>query len=127
MFVFFATSQRAGDMSDFEEHTYDGTLYNKSGSVYVVYTADGETCSLKQTDGLVKFTRHGSNSTLRFKSGEDYDCFYNTPAGAMEINVKTDSMHGALAAGNTLSIKYTLCLNGTEKIHTNIEIKIEEK
>lgn len=127
VYITFITNQKSGEMSNFEENIFEGALSRKGESVYAVYKSEDELCSVKQTGNEVRFTRHGTNSVLRFKQGEVYDGFYNTPAGVMEMSVITNKLSGVLGTGETLEIDYILRINRTDDIHTKIEIKIEEK
>ncbi len=107
-----------------EQNTYDATLYRKGESVYVTYT-DIENCSIKQKDNIVSVFRHKSGNRLVFESGGTHSSSYTTPAGPMQVIVKTSLVKGKLEEGKTV-IKYRLLFNGVQVSENVMNIIIEE-
>lgn len=110
--------------TDRTSFTYDGTLYTKGDSVYVMYT-DGEKCTIKQNAKSVRVLRHASKSCMVFESGETHPTVMNTPAGPMPITIDTLSIFGNLES--ELEIIYRIIYNNTVMTQNTVNIKIEEK
>ncbi len=122
------------------EFMTEGQLYEKNGSVYLLYKEtelsgmEGCTTSLKITDDTVRMKRFGRsmpiNTVMEFRKGKRYEGYYDTPYGAIEMEVLTNHIENNIKCGMaegdsaTLHIDYAVSLRGLSESHSRLNIQI---
>lgn len=122
--------QTIDNETDVIEEKGIGTCREKNGKYYIIY-------DVKTEDGIVKVTVIADNETVKIKrsgyasSEMVYDIKkptafrYNTPYGAIDMEIKTTKIHNGLnVQGGVLRIMYTLLMQGMATYNdTEIEVK----
>lgn len=96
-------------------------MYIKNGAVYIVYTHEDETCSVKAAGGHVVILRHKSGSRIELECGREYASQYS----GLELRAAASAVDNRLCTDNILTLRYRLSVGGTESKNTVI-IKTEE-
>lgn len=118
------------------EFVTDGKLYLRNGAVYVVYDESdisglkGCRTTLRLKDDTVKMRRTGEagyGTELYFEKGKRFCNSYNTPYGAMGIEVLTSMVRTDFDAENCsgkISIAYDVSMEGMAEGKNQLTIDI---
>lgn len=122
---------------DLMEFMTEGKLYEKNGAVYLMYKEselsgmEGCTTTLKIKDGTVRMRRFGEgvpiDTVIEFQKGKRFEGFYDTPFGAVELEVLTNDIVDNLVyedAKGTLNIDYHISLKGLTEGRSKLDIEI---
>ena len=106
------------------EFVTEAKLYERGKSIYLIYEESelsgvpGCKTRLKLNGGQVQMKRFGEGAgignEIRFEKGKRYTGLYDTPFGAIEIEVLTNKLENTLSAegGGQLDIDYSISLKG---------------
>lgn len=122
------TVQNVQGRTERESFTYTGELYNKEGTVHLIYKeTENQTAHIRIDGTLAHIHRFGELSgDLWFVKGEQRDTRYETPYGRMILTVDTALLRWD-PVGRRLEIHYRL-LAGEELLSKNeIIMKIKER
>ena len=118
------------------EFVTEGQLYERNGSTYLLYKEtemsglEGCTTSLKVKGDTVRMKRHGAmlpiDTVMEFQKGKRYEGMYETPYGAFEMEILTNSVDNRLEEG-VLDIDYAISLKGLTETHSRLNITILEQ
>lgn len=109
---------------DTMEFVTEAKLYNRGGAMYVVYEESevsgipGCKTRLKVKDGQVQMKRFGEGAgignEIKFEKGKRYTGYYDTPFGAIEMEVLTNKLENTLSeeGEGELDIDYSISLKG---------------
>lgn len=88
-----------------------GSLRVSGGKYYVMYKTENATVMIKVDGECVNVKRTGdARSDMDYKCGETTYFMYNTPYGAMEMELFTKKLEYSLnSGGGTINLKYSLC------------------
>ncbi|MDO4485912.1 MAG: DUF1934 domain-containing protein [Bacillota bacterium] len=115
-------TKEAGE--DSMEFVTEAKLYERGGALYLIYEESevsgipGCRTRLKLKGDQVQMKRIGSGagigSEIRFEKGKRYNGFYDTPFGAIEMEVLTNKLENTLSAegDGQLDIDYSISLKG---------------
>lgn len=112
--------QTIGHESDTIEESGFGSIYEKNGKHYIMYSVDNDGGTDKVTviadRDSVRIKRSGSVcSDMLYSMKHDTVFKYHTPYGAIDMRIKTISIHNGLnESGGKLRLIYTLMMQGTE-------------
>lgn len=122
------------------EFMTEGKFYEEEGSIFLLYDesdlsgVEGCTTSLKITGDKVLMQRHGEqvplDTEIQFEKGKHYSGFYNTPYGAIEMEVLTNEIVDKidrLKGKGSLNIDYHISLRGVAEGRSLLDIEIMEK
>lgn len=124
---------------DSVEFMTEGKLYKKNGSTYVVYEEtemsglEGVKTTLRIDDasGAVRMKRYGSgiimDTVLEFKKGERFSSLYDTPFGAVPVEVLTYKIENGISpeeGTGRLYIDYEISLRGLAESHSFLGIEV---
>lgn len=122
---------------DILEFMTEGKLYEKDGAMYLLYKEselsgmEGCTTTLKIKDGLIRMRRFGEqipiDTVIEFEKGRRFEGFYDTPFGAVEMEVLTNDIVNNLTYENgkgTLNIDYDISLRGLTEGRSKLDIEI---
>ena len=122
--------QTIDNETDVIEEKGSGSCREKNGKFYIMYDVKTEDGTVKVTviadDESVKIKRSGYvNSEMVYDIKRATSFKYNTPYGAIEMEIKTTKIHNGLTGqGGTLRIMYTLVMQGMATYNdTEIEVK----
>ena len=89
----------------------EGTLRINDGKYYIMYKTDSATVMIRLEMGCVNVTRVGEiRSDMEYRAGKTTRFMYNTPYGAMEMELYTKSINYSISAcGGEIRLRYTLC------------------
>ena len=89
----------------------EGSLRIKDGKYYIMYKTDSATVMIRLEMGYANVTRGGeSRSDMEYRAGKTTRFMYNTPYGAMEMELYTKSINYSLSPrGGEIQLRYTLC------------------
>ena len=106
------------------EFITEGKLYKRNGTVYLLYDetelsgVPGCQTRLRLRDGEIQMKRFGdgagSGTEILFEKGKRYTGYYDTPFGAIEVEVLTNNVASDITedgAGN-IDIDYDISLKG---------------
>jgi len=115
----------------------EGKYYEKGDSVYLQYNEselsgmEGCTTSLKITGDKIKMRRFGEpisiDTEIEFEKGKRFRGFYDTPYGAVAMEVLTNSVENNIEKGTVtgnLMIDYHISLRGLTEGRNNLNIQI---
>lgn len=113
--------------------TTPGEFYERNNCYYAMYKEteisgmDGTTTTLKINPDKFCIVRMGTTSTkMEFKKGEKTFSLYNTPYGALELEIDTKAMDISVDdKGGKVYIKYDL--NISKQTHQTTELDIDIK
>lgn len=99
-----------GDVEYIKE-SGSGSLREGNGKYYVMYKTENATVMIKVDGECVKVKRTGdARSDMDYKCGKTTHFMYNTPYGAMEMELFTKKLEYSLnSEGGTINLKYSLC------------------
>ncbi len=114
-------SRESGE--DTMEFVTEGKLYNRNGTYYLIYDETelsgipGCQTRLRLRDGEIQMKRFGegagSGTEILFEKGKRYTGFYDTPFGALEIEVLTNDVASNITEnGGNIDIDYDISLKG---------------
>lgn len=119
------------------EFVTEGRFYEKDDSIYLLYDEsdfsgmEGCTTSLKITGDKVRMKRYGNTISLdmaiEFEKGKRFKGFYDTPFGAIEMEVLTNSVVNRIQSGagtGSLDIDYHISLRGLSEGRSLLNIEI---
>lgn len=119
------------------EFVTEGRFYEKDDSIYLLYDEsdfsgmEGCTTSLKITGDKVRMKRYGDTISLdmaiEFEKGKRFKGFYDTPFGAIEMEVLTNSVVNRIQSGagkGSLDIDYHISLRGLSEGRSLLNIEI---
>lgn len=134
------TNDGSGDAEEeVMELVTEGQLYEKNGSVYLLYKEselsgmEGCTTSLKVTGDTVRMKRFGHmlpiDTVMEFQKGKRYEGYYDTPYGAVEMEILTHNVKNNLRfseGSGSLDIDYAISLRGLTEGRSRLNIQILE-
>ena len=109
---------------DSMEFVTEATLYKRGDAIYLIYEESelsgipGCKTRLKLKDGKVQMKRFGegagAGSEINFETGKRYTGFYETPFGAIEMEVLTNKLENTLSeqGDGYIDIDYSISLKG---------------
>ncbi|MEA4986973.1 MAG: DUF1934 domain-containing protein [Anaerovorax sp.] len=119
------------------EFITEGKFYEKGDSLYLVYKEsevsgmEGCTTSLKIKGDTVKMRRYGDavplDTVIEFEKGKRFEGYYDTPFGAVEMEVLTNEIENQLQGDigkGTLKIDYHISLRGLTEGRSKLDIEI---
>lgn len=122
---------------DVLEFMTEGKFYEKNGALYLMYQEselsgmEGCTTSLKIKDGMIRMRRFGEaipmDTVIEFEKGRRFEGYYDTPFGAVELEVLTNDIINNLAyeeGKGTLNIDYHISLRGLTEGRSKLDIEI---
>ncbi len=118
--------QQASDETgeDFMEFVTEAKLYKRGEAIYLIYEESelsgipGCKTRLKLKNGEVQMKRFGqgvgSGNEIRFEKGKRYTGLYETPFGAIEMEVLTNKLENTLSeqGDGYIDIDYSISLKG---------------
>ena len=116
------------------EFVTEGKLYRRGDAMYLIYEETevsgipGGRTRLKFRDDEVQMKRYGSGAgignEILFRSGRRYTGFYDTPFGAIEMEVLTNSLENNLTEEGKghLNIDYSISLKGLLEGRNRLDI-----
>lgn len=129
-------TQITDDMEEDQlEFITEGKLYEKGETLYIVYDETelsgmpGCKTRLKLKDGNIKMRRVGENvgidTEIEFEKGKRYNGYYDTPYGAVEMEVLTNHIENTLKPDGTgtLDIDYSVSLKGLTEGRNKLNIQ----
>lgn len=130
------TNDGTGDAEEqVMEFVTEGQLYQRNGSTYLMYKEtelsgiEGCTTSLKISGDTVRMKRFGQilpiDTVMEFQKGKRYAGYYETPYGAVEMEILTNSVENRLEEG-VLDIDYAISLKGLTEARSRLNITILE-
>lgn len=121
------------------EFVTEGKFYEENNSVYLLYDesefsgVEGCTTSLKVTGDKVLMRRHGESvpldTEIEFEKGKRFTGYYNTPFGAIEMEVLTNDIINninRIEGKGSLNIDYNISLKGLAEGRSLLDIEILE-
>ncbi len=119
------------------EFVTEGRYYEKDDAVYLLYEEsefsgmEGCTTSLKISGDKVRMKRYGDSISLDmaidFEKGKRFKGFYDTPFGAIEMEVLTNDVVNRIQREDgkgSLDIDYHICLRGLSEGRSVLNIEI---
>lgn len=118
------------------EFVTEGKFYKRGDAVYIVYEESelsgmpGCRTSLKLKDESVRMKRFGkeagSDTIMEFARGKRYEGFYETPFGAVEMEVLTNHIENKISREGTghVDIDYHISLKGLSEGRSRLNIEI---
>ena len=119
------------------EFVTEGKLYEKGDSLYLIYEESefsgmpGCKTSLKVTGDSLRMKRLGTydssgNTAIQFEKGKRYRGLYDTPYGAVEIEVLTNYFKKNLDSEGkgTIDIDYNISLKGLAESRSTLNIEV---
>jgi uncharacterized beta-barrel protein YwiB (DUF1934 family) len=119
------------------EFITDGRLYNRNGTIYLLYDEsemsglDGLKTRLTLKKDSVSMKRSGKavgvDTEIRFSKGERFKGFYDTDFGPVEFEVLTNDLKNSVTGegSGSVEIDYNISLKGLAegRSRMNIEVK----
>lgn len=122
---------------DIMEFMTEGKFFEKNGALYLTYKEselsglEGCTTSLKIKDGMIRMRRFGEqlpmDTVIEFEKGRRFEGYYDTPFGAVELEVLTNDIVNNLVyeqGKGTLNIDYDISLRGLTEGRSKLNIEI---
>jgi uncharacterized beta-barrel protein YwiB (DUF1934 family) len=118
------------------EFVTEGKIYERNQAVYVVYDESevsgmpGCKTSLKLKGDMIRMKRYGESvildTVIEFQKGRRYEGFYDTPFGAVEMEVLTNDLVNNLSpeGKGTIDIDYHISLKGLSEGRSKLNIQI---
>ncbi|MBQ6401719.1 MAG: DUF1934 domain-containing protein [Firmicutes bacterium] len=112
------------DQDDEEmEFVTEGKLYRRNGTLYLLYDetelsgVPGCQTRLRLRDGEIQMKRFGEGADgteILFEKGKRYTGFFDTPFGAIEMEVLTNKVDSNISedGGGNIDIDYDISLKG---------------
>ncbi|MCQ2551524.1 MAG: DUF1934 domain-containing protein [Clostridia bacterium] len=124
------------DEEDTIEFVTDGKIYEKDGSIYLVYEESelvgmpGCKTTLKITGEAVKMARFGENkertAEMEFEKGRRYTNKYSTDYGVFALELVTNNVANTITyeKGGDLELDYHISLNGLGEAHNLLKVQV---
>ena len=125
------------DMEEVQlEFITEGKIYEKDKSLFLVYDESefsgmpGCTTELECAGDQIKMSRHGSgvglDTEIEFRKGKRYTGYYDTPFGAIEMEVLTNDIENNLSAegSGSVNIDYHISLKGFSEGRNRLNIEV---
>lgn len=121
---------------DHLEFVTEGKLYQRGDALYLTYDESeisgmpGCRTRLKLKDGIIKMKRVGKNvgidTEIEFEKGKRYTGYYDTPYGAIEMEVLTNHIENSLTpeGTGTVDIDYHISLKGLAEGRNKLNIQL---
>ena len=120
---------------DIMEFVTEAKLYKRGEAVYLIYEETelsgipGCRTRLKCKPDEVQMNRYGEGAgignEIRFERGRRYSGLYDTPFGAIELEVLTNRLENNLTeGGGNLYIDYSISLKGLMEGHNQLSITL---
>lgn len=118
------------------EFITEGKLYEKGDALYLIYDESeisgmpGCRTRLKLKNGTIKMKRVGENvgidTEIEFEKGKRYTGYYDTPFGAIEMEVLTNHVENSVTAEGKgmLDIDYHISLKGLAEGRNKLNIEL---
>ena len=118
------------------EFITEGRFYSKGDSLYLVYDEsefsgmEGCTTSLKITGNKIRMKRYGEDvgveTAIEFEKGKRFSGFYETPFGAVPMEVLTNHVANHIndSGEGSLDIDYHISLKGLTESRSMLKIEI---
>ncbi|MCB6994635.1 DUF1934 domain-containing protein [bacterium 210820-DFI.6.37] len=136
MMKIIGTQVTADLEEDQMEFITEGKLYQKGDALYLIYDETeisgmpGCRTRLKLKNGTVKMKRIGENvgidTEIEFEQGKRYNGYYDTPFGAIEMEVLTNHIENSLTpeGTGTVDIDYHISLKGLVEGRNRLNIQL---
>lgn len=136
MMKIIGTQLNADMEEDQMEFITEGKLYQRGDSLYLLYDESeisgmpGCKTRLKLKDGTIKMKRIGEDvgidTEIEFEKGKRYTGYYDTPFGAIEMEVLTNHIENSLTPEGTgvLDIDYHISLKGLAEGRNKLNIQL---
>lgn len=136
MMKIIGTQVTADLEEDKMEFITEGKLYQRGDALYLIYDETeisgmpGCRTRLKLKDGIVKMKRVGENvgidTEIEFEQGKRYNGYYDTPFGAIEMEVLTNHIENSLTpeGTGTVDIDYHISLKGLVEGRNRLNIQL---
>ncbi|QAT41881.1 DUF1934 domain-containing protein [Aminipila luticellarii] len=124
------------DNEDQIEFVTEGKIYKKDQTTYLIYEESevsgmpGCKTSLKLKGDTIKMKRFGDSvgldTVIEFQKGRRYEGFYDTPFGAIEMEVLTNDLVNNLTpeGKGSIDIDYHVSLKGLSEGRSKLNIQI---
>ena len=118
------------------EFVTEGKIYKEDKSLYLVYEESefsgmpGCRTKLEFREGSIKMSRFGqgapADNEIEFKKGKRYTGYYDTPFGAVEMEVLTNEIENSLTVCGKGSVKidYQISLKGLAEGRNRLNIEV---
>lgn len=118
------------------EFITEGKLYQKGDALYLIYDESeisgmpGCRTRLKLKNGSIKMKRIGESvgigTEIEFEKGKRYTGYYDTPYGAIEMEVLTNHIENSLTpeGTGTVDIDYHISLKGLTEGRNKLNIQL---
>ena len=118
------------------EFVTEGKLYEKNGATYLVYEETevsgmpGCKTSLKIDGDTIRMKRFGegvgNDTVMEFQRGQRFEGYYDTPFGAIEMEVLTNKLENTLTpkGEGCVRIDYDISLKGLSEGRSVLSIEI---
>lgn len=130
--------QIVGESEDEEqiEFVTEGKMYEKNETTYLVYEESevsgmpGCKTTLKMKGDTIRMKRFskgmGIDTAIEFKKGQRFEGFYDTPFGAIEMEVLTNDLENNLTSDGkgAVNIDYHVSLKGLSEGRSKLNIEI---
>lgn len=109
---------------DYITESGNGSLRIKDGKYYIMYKPEGVTVMIRIDGNTLTVTRTGDvTSRMEYILGKETRFMYNTPYGAMEMELVTNMLAYTIDSnGGEIHLKYDLC-----QIENNMDIYVIKK
>lgn len=136
MMKIIGTQVNSSQEEDRMEFVTEGKLYHKGDALYLIYEESeisgmpGCRTRLKLKDGKIKMKRVGENvgidTEIEFEKGKRYTGYYDTPFGAIEMEVLTNHIENTLTpeGTGTIDIDYDISLKGLAEGRNKLNIQL---
>lgn len=136
MMKIIGTQVTADLEEDQMEFITEGKLYQRGDALYLIYDETeisgmpGCRTRLKLKNGTVKMKRIGENvgidTEIEFEQGKRYTGYYDTPFGAIEMEVLTNHIENSLTpeGTGTVDIDYHISLKGLVEGRNKLNIQL---
>lgn len=136
MMKIVGTQVNSEDEKDQMEFVTEGKLYEKGEALYLLYDESelsgmpGCSTRLKVKKDTIKMKRIGRaigmDTEIEFEKGKRYTGFYDTPYGAIEMEVLTNDLKTTLTPEGTgfIAIDYHISLKGLVEGRNKLNIKL---
>ena len=110
--------------TDYITESGNGSLRIKDGKYYIMYKPEGVTVMIRIDGNTLTVTRTGDvTSRMEYILGKETRFMYNTPYGAMEMELVTNMLAYTIDSnGGEIHLKYDLC-----QIENNMDIYVIKK
>ena len=110
--------------TDYITESGNGSLRIKDGKYYIMYKPEGVTVMIRIDGDTLTVTRTGDvTSRMEYALGNTTKFMYNTPYGAMEMELVTNMLAYTIDSnGGEIHLKYDLC-----QIENNMDIYVIKK